>query len=148
MVSDTLSRGGDMAKDSLHVSTEETGSSIVIRCAGEIDLNTSPELQTAITSAIDRKPGRLHIDATRIGFMGAEGIRVLIESAERCEAEGIQLAVHLADKAVRLLKLLHIEDKLPLKQGSAHNEELEKSADIEIREAIERVTGDPDSTPA
>lgn len=133
-----------MTKESLHVSTEETGSSLVVRCAGEIDLNTSPELQAAIANAIDRDPERLHIDARRIGFIGAEGIRVLIEAAERCEAEGIPLAVHLADKAVRLLKLLQIEDKLPLQNGSAPNEELEKSADLEIREAIERVTGDPD----
>lgn len=136
-----------MSKDSLHVSTEVTASSVVIRCSGEIDLNTSPELQSAITEAIDHKPARLHIDARRIGFIGAEGIRVLIEAAERCEAEGIELGVHLAEKAVRLLRLLQIENKLPLQQGSAPNEEMEKSAEIEIREAIERVTGDPDSTP-
>lgn len=61
--------------------TEDQDGSPLVKVQGELDMTTAPELDAAVASVIERKPGRLVIDATGMEFADSSAIALLVRWA-------------------------------------------------------------------
>jgi anti-sigma B factor antagonist len=86
------------------VDASNDGPTTTIRVAGELDLATSPQLQAACATAIERRPTTLRIDMSEVTFLDSTGISVLVQAHKQLEAEGGTLVLYgLNDHARRVL---------------------------------------------
>ncbi len=54
---------------------------VVLRMGGEIDMLNQPELRTALTEALTRKPRHLVVDLAAVTFCWVQGLALLAETA-------------------------------------------------------------------
>lgn len=90
----------------------------VIRVAGEVDLNSSPELRTVILEQA-KNGGTLAIDLSAVPYMDSSGVATLVEGLKAVEPKGgkfILLAPSAAVSKVlqlsRLNTVFEIQDTL------------------------------------
>ncbi|WP_282202117.1 STAS domain-containing protein [Kitasatospora fiedleri] len=77
----------------------------VLACAGELDLDTAPQLTAALEHALAARPAALHIDLNDVDFISSSGLNVLLHARMDSEAAGCalwltrpsQAATHLLD---------------------------------------------------
>jgi anti-sigma B factor antagonist len=63
----------------------ESGGSVIVELAGELDLYNAEELSSALHDAADRQPARLVIDLSGVEFIDSTALGVLIEVRRRLE---------------------------------------------------------------
>lgn len=56
---------------------------VVVTAVDAVDMLTAPRLQEVITAALARKPARLILDLTQVGFLGSAGMQVLMATRNR-----------------------------------------------------------------
>ncbi|MFD9009870.1 STAS domain-containing protein [Streptomyces sp. NPDC059552] len=108
---------------------EIVGRAVAVRPVGEIDIATAPLLSRALAYAFAHisasQADRIVTDCSRITFCDSSGLNALL--AARLEAVKAGAAVHLANPAPQLQRLLEIagaaslfprEDDLPASTGS------------------------------
>ncbi|MGI8815686.1 MAG: STAS domain-containing protein [Pseudonocardia sp.] len=71
----------------------------VLALDGEVDLLTAPLFDDAVREQLAASPGHLIVDLTQVRFMGASGLRCLLEARDLAQLRGSQL--HLAGLANR-----------------------------------------------
>lgn len=71
------------ARHALTVRVEHYGDAVVLCVSGEIDLETAPHLQEAVSAALDEHPETLIIDLSKVEFLASAGMTVLI----RCQQQ-------------------------------------------------------------
>jgi anti-sigma B factor antagonist len=78
----------------LEISSRLVEGTLVVEVAGEVDLDTAPQLHAAIVDAIDRTAdaGPI-IDLTRVSFLGSAGLTVLLRATRHAEARSEQLPI-------------------------------------------------------
>jgi anti-sigma B factor antagonist len=90
---------------------------LVLEVAGEVDLDTAPQLHAAITDAIDRTSGGACIvDLTEVGYLGSAGLTVLLASTRHAEARSRSLPIVVDSNrtVIRPIELTGIDDVLRL----------------------------------
>ena len=88
------------------VSTEQHGTTILVRCEGELDETTRELLREALEIAFAEDPQRLIFDGAGISLLTSQGIAALFELAERCDRASVELELDLSDRARRMLDLM------------------------------------------
>jgi anti-sigma B factor antagonist len=84
-----------------------------IAVAGEIDLATVPELESAIDSALSSDSLPLVIDLTESSFMDSTGLRALVMANRRFDEEGRPFAIAVSGGPVsRLIGLSGVESTI------------------------------------
>lgn len=83
---------------------------VVISCAGVLDMLTAPTLERHLATALESKPTSVIVDLTDIDFLASQGMAVLIEAHELCSPT-IAFAV-VADGAAtsRPMQLIGLTD--------------------------------------
>lgn len=82
--------------------------------AGVVDMLTSPELETAIDTALQQKPGAVVIDFTDVEFLASAGMGVLVAAHDKAGSE-VEISVVADGPATsRPLKLVGIADIVKL----------------------------------
>ncbi|MFD8491805.1 STAS domain-containing protein [Amycolatopsis sp. NPDC059657] len=64
----------------LTVSVERTGDAAIVVAAGEIDLATIPQLETAISTVFTNPPPLLVLDFADVRFCASNGLSLLVET--------------------------------------------------------------------
>jgi len=83
----------------------------VLSLAGEVDLRTAPDLEQAFG---DDLPPVTVVDLTRVTFLAAAGLRVLVEATERARSKGCQIGLVADDRlALRVLRVSGIAASIP-----------------------------------
>lgn len=96
------------------------GPILVLRVAGEIDMLTGPQLQTALFTALRRAPCDLVVDLAGVGFCCVRGCEVLADAARAARAEGIGYAVSgLSGHLDRVVTLLWSEEQFVRHRSAA-----------------------------
>lgn len=75
----------------------------VLSPEGAIDLHVSPELRTSLRAMIDKKPGRLVVDLSRVPYVDSSGLAVLIGAMQSLEHEGGVFMLAGAQETVRTI---------------------------------------------
>ncbi|MBA2272357.1 MAG: STAS domain-containing protein [Actinobacteria bacterium] len=88
------------------------GAGARIMCVGELDVATTDSLGRAIEQAIATAPAFLMIDCTGLTFISIDGLRLLLDTAERCQAAGMAITVDLDSNGRRLLEALEYPQTL------------------------------------
>jgi anti-anti-sigma factor len=83
---------------------------------GEIDLSNRGELARALSTALSRSEP-IELDLTQVAFMDATGIQIVVEAADRAEAEELPLTVRVGQIAERLFVLTGIDSRLSMIRG-------------------------------
>jgi anti-sigma B factor antagonist len=88
---------------------------IVVQATGDVDVATSAILAAAISRAMERAMAAgdrpdLVIDLSRVRFIDASGINVLVGAAHQASACGVGLVLRSPSRAVRrMLGVLHLD---------------------------------------
>ena len=98
--------------------TQEQGVTIV-HLSGEIDLHTSPQLRDRLLNLIDRKPQRIILDLSGVGYVDSSGVGTIVElkrRAMRTDSKvvlvGLQARVRSLFEITRLDKFFTITDNI------------------------------------
>ena len=87
---------------------------------GEIDIATCPAIRRFLMAAISGGDVHLAVDMSGVTFIGATGIGVLVDAANRARETGGSLSLLAPSRQVRwLLDVLHLDAILPAAQRSA-----------------------------
>jgi anti-sigma B factor antagonist len=70
---------------------------------GAIDLHVAPEMRAALRAIIDKKPGRLVVDMSRVPYVDSSGLAVLITAMQGIEHDGGLFMLAAAQPAVRTI---------------------------------------------
>lgn len=101
----------------LDISSRVVEGTLVLEVAGEVDLDTAPQLQVAIIDAIDRTSGAACIvDLTEVSFLGSAGLTVLLASTRHAEARSRSLPIVVDSNrpVIRPIELTGMDDELRL----------------------------------
>ncbi|MEU7477010.1 STAS domain-containing protein [Lentzea sp. NPDC042327] len=94
------------------ITSESVGAAVVVHVAGEVDQVTADDLSDRLGEVV-RPSAPVVLDLTGLHFLGACGIRVLLEQHERCVRDGGSFAVVATSAVVlRPLRVLELEDVL------------------------------------
>lgn len=73
---------------------------VVVRVVGEIDMVTSPRLQTVISEQVAARPAAVVLDLDGTTFLGSSGLAVLVEADEEAREVGVRFAVSASTRDV------------------------------------------------
>ena len=84
---------------------------------GEIDIATAPAIRRLLMAAISGGDVQLAVDMSGVTFIGAAGIGVLVDAANRAREGGGGLSLLAPSRQVRrLVDVLHLDGILPAAQ--------------------------------
>jgi len=86
---------------SLEVARREYADREILAVAGELDLETAPELVTAAFALIDTGTTDVIINASKLRFCDSSGLSAFVRIANRLESTGGRLAIVDAHPMVR-----------------------------------------------
>jgi anti-sigma B factor antagonist len=101
----------------LDISSRVVDGALVLSVAGEVDLDTAPQLQAAIMDAIDRTAGAACIvDLTGVSFLGSAGLTALLSTTRHAEArsEPLPIVVDANRPVIRPIELTGLDAVLRL----------------------------------
>jgi anti-sigma B factor antagonist len=90
----------------MQIATTPGSDRYVITVSGEVDLATSPELDTAIIAAIESEAASVVIDLTDVSFMDSSGLGVIVRGLKRCREADKDLDLVITNE--RVLKVFGI----------------------------------------
>ena len=90
----------------MQIATTPGSDRYVITVSGEVDLASSPDLDTAIIAAIDSGSSSLVIDLTDVSFMDSSGLGVIVRGLKRCREADKDLDLVITNE--RVLKVFGI----------------------------------------
>ena len=90
----------------MQIATTPGSDRYVIAVSGEVDLATSPALDTAIIAAIESDTSALAIDLTDVSFMDSSGLGVIVRGLKRCREADKDLDLVITNE--RVLKVFGI----------------------------------------
>lgn len=88
------------------------GSVPVVEVSGEVDINTIPELRSAIEEAAEQTndSSKLVVDLSRVGFIESMGLGLLVEQDSKLQEHGAELRLVLGEGGARqVLRLAGLE---------------------------------------
>ena len=90
----------------MQIATTPGSDRFVITVSGEVDLASSPELDTAIIAAIESGATSVVIDLTDVSFMDSSGLGVIVRGLKRCREADKDLDLVITNE--RVLKVFGI----------------------------------------
>lgn len=72
----------------------------VVRISGELDMLTTPFLETHVRRCIEARGGHVVVDLHRVSFLGASGLGCLVTAQQSANDHGVQLHLTGADHRV------------------------------------------------
>jgi anti-anti-sigma factor len=99
----------------LEIEIEDRGDSIVVRLAGDFDISGVRDFHRAMAEVYDAEPSLVCVDLRGLAFMGASGLRSLLDVQARGRREGYSLVVVKGPPLVqRVLEMTGVDRRLTL----------------------------------
>ena len=98
----------------MDISVEKAGDKAVLAVSGDVDLQHSANLRTAIVAELDRGAGVL-LDLRQVSFIDSSGIAALVQGLTHARGRGLGLAlVGATDPVLRILRLTRLDAVFPM----------------------------------
>jgi anti-anti-sigma factor len=115
--SSVTAEGGD-AGDAYVVppdwTVEERADEVVVRPAGELDLQTAPELRDLIQAVRREGVERVHLDLSEVSFVDSVGLSMIVSAHQRLAADGVPMTVLVPAALQRLFDISGLGELLDL----------------------------------
>jgi anti-anti-sigma factor len=103
----------DVHQQGLRCNVEPDRERVIVRPVGEIDLASVGVVEGPLTDLLASGFAALVLDLRGVTFMDSTGLRLLMRTARRAEADGVDLAIEI-DPAGPVHRLLELTAVLPL----------------------------------
>ena len=106
-----------MVERELKVTVElgSPGGTPLVRVSGEVDIQTSPDLQERLQTLLDAGSSSLVVDLGGVTFLDSTGLSVLIAALKRCQSVGGELRlVSLQPSVKRVLEITGLTEAFGL----------------------------------
>lgn len=114
----TTSEGG-AAGDAYEVpagwSVEQRGDEVVVRPAGELDLQTAPEVRDLIQAVRREGVERVELDLSEVSFIDSVGLSMIVSAHQRLAADGVPMTVTIPSVLQRLFEISGLGQLLDLR---------------------------------
>ena len=103
---------GSTSTPVLRLTSLRSGSTLVLRVAGELDLATAGQLDAALDDLLDHgrpQPERFIVDAEQLTFMDAAGLAPLLTAADRLTPGAMRMR-NVRPPVLRVILLLDLTD--------------------------------------
>jgi anti-anti-sigma factor len=121
------------------VSVESAGPTTIICLSGEVDASN----MQFVSDVLDRFAlgrGRIVLDARRLDFIGAQGLRLLIGFDQKCQRRDVVWALVPCRILRRLLQVTDVEQALPMAESVGDARSMLESVEASPRErTLQRV---------
>ena len=94
-----------------------SGTQLVVRLSGELDLGSAVQLRSALDGAADQHPSAVILDLECVSFMDAAGIRAILTGAETFGPRFVLRSTPLYVK--RLFAIIGLEQELNFESDSS-----------------------------
>ena len=99
----------------MQIATTPGSDRYLITVSGEVDLATSPQLDTAVIAAIDSGATSVVIDLTDVSFMDSSGLGVIVRALKRCrEAENDLDLVITNERVLKVFGITGLDQVIPI----------------------------------
>jgi anti-anti-sigma factor len=96
----------------LSIRRADDGQGVVLTLVGELDLDTTPELDDHLREATRANPGRVLIDLSALDFMDSTGLGSIVRAQRFAESNGHSLALRRGQHQVqRLFELTGVMER-------------------------------------
>jgi anti-sigma B factor antagonist len=103
---------------------------VVVRMAGEFDMNAEERLRGALDLACTRTSEVVVVDCSGIAFMDSSGLGVLVSAAKRLKENGCRLRlVHVPASIERVVKIVDLWEYL---DGHSAGDPLDMHTDLAL----------------
>lgn len=104
---------------SLQIDQSRLDGTTVLTVRGEVDLYTSPDLRTAIMSAVPGAPDGIELDLAGVAYMDSSGVATLVEGFRRSREDGKRFVLAQPSSAVmKVLELTRLDTIFEIRRGS------------------------------
>ncbi|MFC1435317.1 STAS domain-containing protein [Streptacidiphilus sp. N1-3] len=99
---------------------QHAGPRAVVQVSGDMDMETCPPLERALTRLIDDSTPHLALDMSGVGFLDSPGINALLRTANRArEHHGSLALAALPPHLRRVLEIVGVDAVIPLHHSVA-----------------------------
>ena len=85
----------------LRIDFRRFGGWTVLDIGGELDINSAPELKSAISDAVEGGAITLGLDLTEVNFMDSTGLAALVAGAKKCRERGGDMILVRPNRQIR-----------------------------------------------
>ncbi len=97
----------------MNIVVTENGTAITLALSGRLDTLSSPELSTAINSALE-KSNQLILDFTELDYISSAGLRVLLTAQKQLTGTGSMTLSHVNSTVQDILDMTGFSDILTI----------------------------------
>lgn len=97
----------------MNIVVTENGTAITLALSGRLDTLSSPELSTAINSALE-KSSQLVLDFTNLDYISSAGLRVLLTAQKQLSNNGSLTLAHVNSTVQDILDMTGFSDILTI----------------------------------
>jgi anti-sigma B factor antagonist len=98
----------------LRITAHTYGSTVVVEVAGEIDMDTAPELAEALTTALADHPAAVVADLSAVTYLDSAGLRVLVTAHTAAHGTTGFAVVANSSATVRPLQITGLDQELTI----------------------------------
>ena len=95
------------------ITKKQNASSLTIELEGRLDTTTAPELEKALTEALDGVE-TLIIDLAKLEYISSAGLRVLLSAQKRMMKQGEMKVIHVNDAIMEIFEVTGFSDILTI----------------------------------
>lgn len=94
----------------LTVSEQWSDTTVILGCAGALDMLTAPALEERIAVALDKQPKSMIVDLTLTTFLASHGMNVLVAAHYRCDTTVFAIVAdgHVTKRPMQLTGLTSV----------------------------------------
>ena len=94
---------------------EQRGDIVVLAVSGDVDLQSAPQLSTALTAAETARRGDLVIDLTEVTFLDSSGLGAIVTAHHAVTAAGHAVKLVCTDPRIgKIIRLTRLDEVVPV----------------------------------
>ena len=97
----------------LDIRVTRAGDVLIVGVAGELDVDTTPEVRATIVSGLVERPSALVLDLTEVGFFSSAGLSLLLEVRRLVDLFAVVATRRAVLRPIQLTSLSQLVTVLP-----------------------------------